>query len=148
MGLTISREFGFDTAHRVLHHEGKCASLHGHRYTAIVEVSAHQLDALGRIIDFSEMKTIVNTWLDVNWDHSTILHCDDPLLKTVMPSKRSEVFGPRGVFIADFNPTVENIVVYLFHELEELFAEVKIELISIKLYETPNCSAYYSKTSK
>src|SRR5262249_24520110 len=56
MGHSVqcARRITFCTGHRVLRHEGKCAHLHGHNYTAIVHAAAPDLDGLGRVVDFAE----------------------------------------------------------------------------------------------
>src|SRR5262249_14498003 len=54
--VTCTRLLQFDAGHRVYQHEGKCANLHGHRYTAEITAQAEALDKIGRVIDFSVLK--------------------------------------------------------------------------------------------
>ena len=81
---TITRKFTFDAAHRLINHKGKCANLHGHRYVAEITLQAKQLDELGMVVDFSEVKRIIGDWIDHRWDHNTILHPGDPFNRILL----------------------------------------------------------------
>lgn len=143
----ITRKLEFDAGHRVLGHEGKCATLHGHRYTAELSVSSVGLDTCGRVIDFSVVKGIVGKWIDDRLDHTMVLHPDDPLLGV---SDVSAIIGPRRPFImpADIpNPTAENMSELIFRTAKELLRdEVVVE--AVKLYETPNCWALVERSNR
>jgi len=67
--IRITRKIEFDSGHRVLGHEGKCAHLHGHRYVAEITVESAGLDSLGRVVDFSVIKEKVGKWVDENWEY-------------------------------------------------------------------------------
>ena len=138
---SITRRLDFDAGHRVLGHEGKCAHLHGHRYTVLVTVRAPELDRLGRVIDFSVVKERIGGWIDENWDHNLLLHPDDPqaahLCKT---EKRPPWLMPPGPAA---NPTAENLAAVLFAECRRLLpAGLAVE--RVRVYETPNCMADYT----
>lgn len=143
--ITIKRKFEFDAGHRVLGHEGKCANLHGHRYTAEFEITAVDLDKLDRVIDYSEIKRVIGGWIDANLDHTTLLHPEDPLwdieekvLHSLFPNKRPFVM-PNG------NPTAENIASFLHDIMSEklavAFPEHELSLLFVHVWETPNCCA-------
>lgn len=107
----ITRRFEFDMGHRVHGHESKCAYLHGHRYCVNVTCTAPSLDAIGRVIDFSVIKSAVGTWIDANWDHNVMLHEDDPLLHAYVPDGNDtwEDWASRGLYektsgLAALNP--------------------------------------------
>lgn len=149
--MKITRKLEFDAGHRVLGHEGKCATPHGHRYVAELTVSADALDSLGRVIDFSVIKTLVGGWIDANWDHTMILHPDDPLLQYCgLIGPRPPYVIPRrddGPFQSDGNPTAENMSKYLFGVAGELLRPHGIRVEAVRLYETPNCWADYAGES-
>lgn len=135
---TVMRVLEFDAAHRVMNHESKCANLHGHRYKVEINARAPQLDALGRVIDFSRLKGEIGKWIDDNWDHTTILCSEDSaLLEALEPvPKNKPIFGMRA------NPTAENMALYLLHEIcPKLMAPHGIEIFKIVIWETPNCKA-------
>jgi 6-pyruvoyltetrahydropterin/6-carboxytetrahydropterin synthase len=54
----LSVEMPFSAAHRICGHPGPCARLHGHNYRAVVSVAGGELDSLGMLVDFGELKRI------------------------------------------------------------------------------------------
>ena len=141
-GLEISRKIEFDAAHRVMGHEGRCKNLHGHRYTVWVYAFLQEgvgLDPLGRVVDFSVLKSKIGGWIDEYWDHQTILCRDDgDLIKAV-----SEFCSHGMPFLLPYNPTAENMACFLLYEVAPiLFSGNKdIKINKIVVEETPNCKA-------
>ncbi len=135
--ITCTRRLEFDSAHRVMGHEGKCKNLHGHRYVVEATFAAKSLDTLGRVVDFGVIKDVLGGWLDSNWDHTTILFDQDkPLGKSIADHTGQTIF------YLPTNPTAENMAEYLMHTVcAELFAGQPIECVRIRLNETPNCYA-------
>lgn len=134
--IICTRRIEFDAAHRVLEHESKCRNLHGHRYAIEASFTADDLDSLGRVVDFGVIRERLGMWIDKNWDHTTILFKrDSELGKSI-----SEITG-QVVFYLPTNPTAENMATYLLEAVcPELFADLNITCVSIRLQETPNCS--------
>lgn len=134
---SCTRRIEFDAAHRVQGHEGKCRNLHGHRYSIEATFAARELDDLGRVVDFGVIKTVLGGWIDDNWDHTTILFDKDATLGGAISAQT----GQR-IFYLPTNPTAENMAEYLLHTVcPQLFAQLPIRCITIRLYETPNCYA-------
>lgn len=144
--MTIAaRSLEFDAGHRLVGHESKCAHLHGHRYKAIVEVQAPELDTVGRVIDFGCIKYLVGTWINDNWDHNLILNPEDPLLKVANEhwEQYEAIFGIKAPFLMPSNcpnPTAENMCTVLW-EMARLLLPEELSLARVRLYETPNCYA-------
>lgn len=128
----VTREFHFCYGHRLLNYDGKCKYLHGHNGKAIVTLEGETLDALGMVMDFSQMKKVLQKWIDDTIDHKMMLHRDDPILKYLR--ERNEP-----VVILDVNPTAENIA--------KLICDYAISqgfpVIEVKLWETDSCYATY-----
>lgn len=142
----IVRKLEFDAAHRVLKHESKCGTLHGHRYTVQLEVSATELDGVGRVIDFGVLKGIVGRWLDDHFDHTTIVNEDDSgLLEFCL--KEHGTLGKKPPYIIHGEPTAENIAKEIFEQAEHLLAgaDRAIRVEKVTLYETPNCWAVWGR---
>ena len=75
---SCSRKIHFCYGHRVMNHESKCATLHGHNGIIWVHATPIKgLDQLGRVIDFSVLKEKVGGWVDTYWDHTMILYEED-----------------------------------------------------------------------
>lgn len=51
-------ESTFSAAHRIRGHPGPCARLHGHNYRALITVAGEELNELGMVIDFGELRRI------------------------------------------------------------------------------------------
>lgn len=134
------RRLEWDAAHRVLRHESKCATIHGHRYVAEVEVAADELDPVGRVIDFGEVKAIVGAWIDAEWDHTTLINAADDSLREVCEREHREL-GKRAPYIFDGEPTAENIAAELLRVAAELLRDRGIVVTRVRVYETPNCYA-------
>lgn len=133
----IEKELGFDTGHRLLNHEGKCANLHGHRYRALIRVEAPSLDAVGRVVDFGVVKEVVGNWIDRAWDHGYVGQDGDPLLD------EAERQGLK-VHRVRWPPTAENMAAYLFAKANQLFADFDydhLKVTRVTLYETPTSAA-------
>lgn len=158
MGVTITRKFSFDSGHRVWGHEGKCRHLHGHTYTAEVTFSAPELDGIGRVIDFGEVKKIAGGWIEKYWDHGFLCHKDD-ILASIDPDGWevfgigyeefvTEVFQGRLPYIMrNGNPTAENMAKELFQEVSKLLPK-PIKVTHVRIWETPNCYADYHQEDK
>lgn len=136
--ITITRKLEFDAGHRVMNHESKCATLHGHRYVVEVTATAPELDSIGRVIDFSVLKERFGTWLDEKWDHNVIVFDEDQEVVTAlrrMPRKKEP-------WVAPFNPTAENMARHLLEQVSpRLFADTSVTVTKVRVWETPNCFA-------
>jgi len=138
--VTATRRLEWDSAHRVLRHESKCSTLHGHRYAAELTCEAPELDVVGRVIDFGVVKQIVGGWIDANWDHTTLVNWEDRRLWEFV-SGESLVYGKRSPFPFKCEPTAENIAIHLLGTSNALLAEFGISVVRVRVYETPNCYA-------
>ena len=49
-------ESQFSAAHQIRGHAGPCCRLHGHNYRVAVTLSGEELDALGMLVDYAEVK--------------------------------------------------------------------------------------------
>lgn len=123
--------------HRVVGHEGKCRHLHGHNYRVHFTCEADGLDNVGRVIDFSDMKSKLCMWLEEQWDHKMLIWKDDPMLWQLQMMDSSVVEVP-------FNPTAENLAKYLVEVVgPEQLKGTGIKLVQVRIDETRKCSATY-----
>ena len=128
----VTREIDFCYGHRLLNYEGKCRHLHGHNGRAVIAIQSPELDERGMVMDFSEIKQVVSTWIDENLDHRMILHRDDPAVPLLQ--KLGEP-----VYLLDENPTAENIAKLIF----DYATEQNFPILEARLWETPRCYATY-----
>lgn len=142
--VTCTRRLEWDAMHRVPRHEGKCRAYHGHRYAAEITCTAPELDDRGRVIDFGVVKQKVGGWIDEHWDHTAILMRGetDPVACAI--AEANEKHG-RPIYWIDGPPTAEVIVAELAKVAQRLLAGSGVEVVHVKLYETPNGSADWHK---
>jgi 6-pyruvoyltetrahydropterin/6-carboxytetrahydropterin synthase len=131
--ISCTRKIHFDAAHRLINHESNCKYLHGHRYICEATFEAPQIDALGRVIDFAEIKKILGNWIKDNLDHNTILWKKDAEL-----AKDIEKHTQKPVYLLDQNPTAENIALHIFNMCPLLFKDHNVKCTKIKLHESEN----------
>src|SRR5262245_16133508 len=103
----VTREIRFCYGHRLLGYEGKCRHLHGHNGRAIITLASDCLDRTGMVMDFSQIKEVINAWIDETIDHKMLLHENDPAL----PLLKSQ---GEPVHVMGVNPTAENIARLIF----------------------------------
>ena len=136
---TCTRKLEFDAGHRVLRHESKCKHPHGHRYVLHVTCEA-SLDSVGRVIDFGVIKGVFGTWLDDHMDHGYIAHPDDDVGAHIAAHDDGKVYWmPPGQ-----NPTAEHMVEHLAQVAQEQLGPHGVQVVAMRLYETPNCWADWS----
>jgi 6-pyruvoyltetrahydropterin/6-carboxytetrahydropterin synthase len=128
----VSREIDFCYGHRLLNYAGKCRYLHGHNGRVVITVERDTLDDRGMVLDFSDIKRVVTTWIDENLDHRMLLHRDDPLVPILQGMGEP-------LYLLDVNPTAENIA-RLIHEVA---AARGFPVVRTDLWETPHCFATY-----
>ena len=71
----IYKEVFFDASHRLLHYEGKCRNLHGHRWRVEVWLRGEPDAKTGILVDFNVIREVVE-----RFDHQVILNRDDPMV--------------------------------------------------------------------
>lgn len=134
--ITAVREHEICAGHRVVGHEGKCQNLHGHAYVIRFHCQAEGLDELGRVIDFSVIKSHLCMWLEDNWDHRFLIWRDDPLLDDLRK------VSPGSLAVVPFNPTAENIAEHLLRRIGPVkFDGTGVRLVRVDVEETRKCMA-------
>ena len=111
MRVLITKVFGFDAAHQLPWHPGKCRNLHGHTYRLDVTVQG-PINEDGVVTDFSDIGAAVKKAVIEKYDHQFLNDHFD-------------------------NPTAELLAVSFFKLLEVEGLEVN----KLTLWETPTCSA-------
>lgn len=139
--ITITKEFTFDTAHLLENHSGKCANLHGHTYRLLITVSSQKLNE-GMIIDFGDLKNIVNHLFVEKIDHSLIYNINSNE-KFVLEIANILKKNNKKVYEVSFRTTCEEMSRYIYNLLKEPLNNVGILLLKIELYEGEKSHATY-----
>lgn len=133
---SVTTKGEFDAAHFLAGYPGKCKNLHGHRWSIEVTLKGEELDELGMLVDFTDIKKDLKELCD-NLDHSLIMK-KDSLKPATFAALMDEGFK---INVMDFIPTAENFAKYFFDELEKK----KYPIVEVKVYETPKNYATYTK---
>ena len=115
--VTVTKQFSFEACHHLPHYDGACHNLHGHSYKLEVTVSGSIIKdetnpKCGMIIDFKDLKKIVNEVAVNKYDHANL----------------NDFFQ---------NPTAEIMVRQIAEDIIcNLHNNPDISLLSVKLWET------------
>jgi 6-pyruvoyltetrahydropterin/6-carboxytetrahydropterin synthase len=133
MKVRITKEFRFEMAHALFGHDGPCKNIHGHSYILSITVKGEpeRMDDSpkeGMVMDFSDLKRIVNEEIIKEFDHALVLskNVPDALLNSLKDNK---------LIICDFQPTCENLVSFFAEKLKKRMPS-EVELTNVLLHET------------
>ncbi len=110
----------FCAAHRLTGYDGKCANIHGHNFVVEARITGDQLDRLGILVDFKDVKASLTEIID-GLDHQ---------LLNDLPAFR------------DLNPSSENIAKHFYEELAPRLP-AHTRLAEIRIQETNSYAAIY-----
>ncbi len=118
----VSVEETFAAGHALRNYRGKCENVHGHNYRVSIIVEGEELDKAGLLVDFVELKRLMNGVID---------QLDHKFLNDVAPFDK-------------LNPTAENMAKYFFDEISRgLSGSCGARLKEVKLWETDTSCATY-----
>ena len=118
----VTIEETFAAGHALRNYRGKCENVHGHNYRCQVTFAGEQLDEIGLLVDFVELKKTVHAVLD-RMDHQWL-----------------NDFPP----FDKINPSAENMAKYIYDEVNAgLQAKGGARLSAVRLWETDTASATY-----
>jgi 6-pyruvoyltetrahydropterin/6-carboxytetrahydropterin synthase len=77
----LNKDMHFSAAHFIPTEDaGKCQVMHGHTYYLNITIGGNELDSIGFLIDFKELKNLIHD----KYDHSVLN--DHPEFKNVFPT--------------------------------------------------------------
>ncbi len=118
--FAVSAEVEFAAAHALAGYAGPCEKLHGHNYRVRLMVASPELDRLGMVMDFTELKRILKE-ITAPLDHQN--------LNELPPFQRQ-------------NSTAEHLARHLFAEAEKRIAS-PFQVRRVEVYETStSCAAF------
>ncbi len=127
---SVTKKIHFCYGHRLLNYSGKCRHLHGHNGLLEIRVEKPELDGLGMVMDFVEIKAVVKKWVDDELDHKMILNEKDPMIAEFDKHKQPYV-------TLKGNPTAEAIARHIYDHCRAR----KLPIHSVRLWETPDSCA-------
>ncbi len=113
-------EEDFASAHQLRGYQGRCENLHGHNWRVLVKVKGRELDPIGMLVDFGDLKKILRELLS---------GLDHVFLNELPPFDR-------------INPTSENLAAYLYETLAERLPE-GVDVHEVTVWESARSAATY-----
>lgn len=134
--IRITKEFSFETGHALYGYDGKCRNVHGHSYKLSVTVLGEpKADPnhvkYGMVIDFTDLKKIVQEEIVEVFDHATVFNQNTPHVEL---AKELEKRGHH-IILVDYQPTSEMMLVDFAERISGRLPE-NIKLKCLKLRET------------
>lgn len=135
MRIRLTKIFTFEMAHALPDYDGACRHIHGHSFrleVCVIGVPMHHPGhpKNGMVLDFKDLKTIVNEAFVKTYDHALVLP------QSVSPAVVEAVqlhFG--NVITLPFQPTCENMIAICVEALQTKMPE-GVQLWSVRLSET------------
>lgn len=135
--ITADRYHDISCGHRVYQQGSKCENLHGHNYRVHFVIEAPELDDVGRVLDFSVIKSLLCMWIEEHWDHKMLIWDQDPWAQSLAQIDPTVIWTP-------FNPTAENMAKHLVEVVGPAqLAGTGATLIKVRVEETRKCAASY-----
>ncbi len=139
--IRITKRFTFETAHALYGYDGKCKNVHGHSYKLDVTVIGTPISdnthvKFGMVIDFGDLKKIINEEIVDRFDHAIILNKNTPHLEL---AKDLQKLG-HDVILVNYQPTSEQMVIDFAAKIRARLPKA-ISLHSLKLQETDTAFA-------
>lgn len=115
-------ERNFSSAHQLRGYKGKCENLHGHNYKIEIFAKGEELNNIGLLIDFGDLKSAAD---------EIVGYLDHRNLNELPP------------FDEELNPSAENIARYFVEYLNSRIADERVSVYKVRCYETPTSVATY-----
>ncbi len=138
MKTKIAKEFNWEMSHRLPFHSGLCKNVHGHSYSARVEVEGEP-DQNGIVVDYYDLKKLVSPIVE-ELDHCFLADKTD---LAVIEFLEKNGFKKK---IFDKYTTAENIAEWFANELKTRLAKEcpRAEKLTVRIRETAGVYAEVS----
>ncbi len=136
--VRLTKEFSFEMAHALRHYDGPCRNIHGHSYKLYVTIIGEPVSDTnnpkhGMLMDFGQLKKLVNKEVVDVYDHAVVVAENDERLEEMKPMFENIIASP-------YQPTCENLVADYAGKINKRLPK-GITVHSIKLYETASSYA-------
>ena len=141
--MKITKEITFDSAHMLSNYSGKCSNLHGHTYKVQVTLEGEVNQKVGMIVDFNELKNVLNETIMKLFDHAIIFsgpeirdESENELLKWAVEHHKKHFILVSG------KTTCENLCSIICNIVQDYLSFGQNDLkVFVKLWETPTSFA-------
>ena len=115
-------ERNFSSAHQLRGYKGKCENLHGHNYKIEIYARGRELDNIGLLVDFVELKAAAD---------EVVLYLDHRNINELPP------------FDVELNPSAENLARYILERVGARVGDERVKIYKVRCFETPTSVATY-----
>lgn len=115
-------ERNFSSAHQLRGYRGKCENLHGHNYKIEIYARGRELNNIGLLVDFVELKQAADEIVQF-LDHKNI---------NELPP-----------FDEELNPSAENLARFILERVARHVRDERVEIYKVRCFETPTSVATY-----
>ena len=120
----VSVEETFAAGHALRGYRGKCENPHGHNYKVRITVAGEELDAIGLLYDFKDLKAAMG---------QVVERLDHQFLNNIEPFER-------------LNPSAENMARYFYDEVGGVLKRQtngRVRIKEVRIWETDTTTATY-----
>ena len=120
----VSVEDTFAAGHALRGYRGKCENPHGHNYKVKITLAGEQLNHIGLLYDFKDLKAAMGEVVD---------RLDHQYLNDIVPFR-------------ELNPSAENMARYFYQECTaklKAITEGQIRVKEVTIWETDTTTATY-----
>ncbi|HEX8491410.1 MAG TPA: 6-carboxytetrahydropterin synthase QueD [Pyrinomonadaceae bacterium] len=115
-------ERNFSSAHQLRGYKGKCENLHGHNYKIEIYARGRELDNIGLLVDFVELKAAAD---------EVVQYLDHRNINELKP------------FDVELNPSAENLARFIWERVSARVGDERVQIYKVRCFETPTSVATY-----
>ena len=144
----VRKLFRVPVGHRLSKHQGLCNNLHGHNLKIEVQIRSETLNKNDMVIDFHDLKKIVNDILEP-FDHCTILNSQDLYYMNFLKEQGSKFWVLDVDMEFDIDPTAEFLAEHFYKEIdlhlgfEKIYESISVDFV--RVWENDDGMAEYSE---
>ncbi len=116
-------ERNFSSAHQLRGYRGKCENLHGHNYRVEIYARGRELNNIGLLVDFVELKEAADEVVNF-LDHRNINELEP--------------------FVEELNPSAENLARFILERVARRVGDDHVQIYKVRCFETPTSVATYT----
>jgi 6-pyruvoyltetrahydropterin/6-carboxytetrahydropterin synthase len=116
-------ERNFSSAHQLRGYRGKCENLHGHNYRVEIYARGRELNEIGLLVDFVELKEAADEVVNF-LDHRNINELEP--------------------FVEELNPSAENLARFILERVARRVGDDRVQIYKVRCFETPTSVATYT----
>ena len=133
--IHLTKIFHFEAAHALMGYDGRCRNIHGHSYEMRVTIKGMPIDdpsspKHGMVMDFGDLKKIVNEEIVDHYDHAFIIN--DQMPKEIVEEVKRHY---ERIIVLPYQPTTELMLLDFSKKIKKRLPQ-HVSLVKIFLKET------------